>query len=340
MYGNLISHNATAYGGSGITQQLVKNTLLTDSKSFLRKYQEIFLAVAINQHYSKDQILDMYLNSVYFGENAFGIKDAAKTYFNTTPSKLTLAQSSMLIGLLPAPNAYSPVVGSPTLAKERQQYVLDRMKDDGKITDAQETAALNTKLSYVPPKKVETPAPFFSQLVLNQLYNRYGQEKVNRSGMVVRTTLNLDWQKAANQYVKQQTAINAAYANGHNASLVAQDPKNGEVRALVGSTDYNNPQFGKVNMATTPRQPGSSFKPIYYTEAMARGIITPSTHFEDAPINIGGYSPHNFDYSYHGSVTTRFALSNSLNIPSVKVMQKLGVQNALDAAKRMGSRYT
>lgn len=335
IYANFMNKDATAYGGSTLTMQLVKNTLLTSDKSFLRKYQELFLAIAVERTYSKDEILDMYLNSVHFGEGTFGIKDAARVYFGTTPDKLTLAQSSMLVGLLPAPSAYSPISGNAEYAKERQETVLGRMVEEGYITEEQKTGAMNTKLAYASQGTRETPAPHFAEMVIAELNERYGEERVARSGFRVKTTLNVEWQKAANEYVEAQTAINASLG-GRNAAVVVEDPKTGEIRALVGSSDYQNKDFGMVNMATTPRQPGSSFKPIYFTEAMAQGLVTPATMIRDEPTDFGGYRPNNFDFAFRGDISVRNALGQSLNIPAVKVMEKLGVDEALATAERMG----
>lgn len=335
VWGDLITHDPTAYGGSTLTQQLVKNTLLTNQKSIVRKYQELFLAIAVNQHYSKDQILDMYLNSVFFGGQSFGISDAAQQYFGTSPANLDLAQASMLVGILPAPNAYSPTTGSPKLAKERQKYVLQRMVADGKITQDQADAAYKEKLHYAKTKSVDTVAPHFANMVIDQLKQKYGEETVTRGGFVVKTTLDLDWQKAANKIVSDQAKLNKQYYNGADASMVAEDPTNGEIRAYVGSANWNNPDWGQVDMATTKRQPGSSFKPIYYTQALADGTITAATHIEDVPTNFGGYKPH--DYSgYSGDVTVRQALPRSLNIPAVKVMQKVGIGQTIATAQRLG----
>jgi penicillin-binding protein 1A len=335
LYANFATRDATAYGGSTLSQQLVKSTLLSNDKSYLRKYQELFLAVAVERTYTKDEILDMYLNSVHFGEGTFGIKDAAKVYFNKTPDQLNLAESAMLIGVLPSPSNYSPISGNPQYARERQTTVLSRMVDEGYITEADKTAALNTQLVYAEQQAVATVAPHFAQMVINELDDKYGEGKAARSGFRVKTSLDIEWQKAANEYVATQTAISAR-GGGRNAALVAEDPKTGEIRALVGSSDFNNKDFGQVNMAVTPRQPGSSFKPIYYTEAMSRGIITPATHIKDEATDFGGYKPNNFDFRFRGDITVRNALAQSLNIPAVKVMEDLGIDEALATAKRMG----
>jgi len=323
-------------GGSTLTQQLAKTNLLTDQHTLLRKYQELTLSIAIEARYSKDQIMDMYLNSVFFGGTSFGIDEAAKTYFNKPAKNLDLAQSAMLIGILPAPNAYSPTIGNPTYAKERQTYVLKRMVEDGYITADQQQAALNEKLTYAPPKSQSAgEAPHFAQMVLNQLYDKYGEEKVIRSGYQVKTTLDLTLQHTLESNINDHIAFIQSNG-GSNASGVAIDPTSGEVRALVGSADWNNTSWGKVNMVTTSRQPGSSFKPIYYSEALAEGVITPATILHDVPTDFNGYKPLDADRLFRGDITVRRAISQSLNIPSVEVLQKLGVSKAVAAANRMG----
>jgi len=334
---NITSGDATAYGGSTITQQLAKNTLLSSNQNFLRKYQELTIATAIEQKYSKDDILDLYLNSVYYGEGAFGIESAAKTYFGTDAANLDLAQSAMLIGVLPAPSAYNPISGNPVYAKERQATVLARMVDNKVITQAESDAAKAEVLAYAPQDEnsVNAVAPHFAQMVVDQLYDKYGEDRVNRSGFRVTTTLDLNLQKAANDAVASHIGYIQSYG-GSNASVVAVDPTSGQIRVLVGSADYNNADFGKVNMATTARQPGSSIKTLYYAEALQKQVITPATILQDVPTDFNGYKPLDADKRFRGDVTVRSAISQSLNIPSVEVMQKLGVSNAVDAFKRMG----
>lgn len=326
-------------GGSTLTQQLVKNTLLTDDHSYIRKYQELFMAIAVEQNYSKDQILEMYLNSVYYGENSFGIEDAARVYFGKSPKDLTLAESAMLIGLLPAPSAYSPISGNPEYAKQRQTTVLTRMVTNGYITEAQKTAALAEELHYASTANSQnTTALHFAEMILNELSKKYGYETVMRSGYQVRTTLDIAAQKALEESVAAGMAhINAM--GGSNASGVVIDPTTGEIRALVGSADYNNEQWGKVNMVTTARQPGSSFKPIYYSYALADGVITPATILQDKVMDFGGgYIPRDADRreSSRGQVSVRRAISMSLNIPSVHVMQNYGIEKSIDGAKNLG----
>jgi len=336
VYGYIAS-GGKAYGGTTITQQLAKITLLGSNRTFLREYQTFSIAVAIENTYSKDQILDMYLNSVFFGENSFGIQDAAKAYFGTTPDKLDLAQSAMLVGLLPAPSIYSPISGNLEYAKERQGTVLGRMVTNGYITEQQKDKALAQKLKYQKPKAPlnDSIAPHFTQMVLDQLYAKYGEEKVTRSGYQVTTTLDPNVQKALQSSIKaHMPTINAN--GGHNAAAVAIDPSSGEVRGLVGSYDWNDPDFGKVNVATSLRQPGSSFKPIYYANALADGVITPATILKDVPTDFNGYKPLDADRRFRGDVTVRSALNQSLNIPSVEVLQKYGISKTVEAAQRMG----
>ncbi|TXG76052.1 PBP1A family penicillin-binding protein [Patescibacteria group bacterium] len=336
VYANVMSRDATAYGSSTLTQQLVKNKLLYTEKSYLRKYLEVSMAMAVDSRYGKDEILDMYLNSVHFGEGAFGIDEAAKTYFDKPAKDLTLAEGSMLVGLLPAPSIYSPINGDQAKAKQRQTYVLRRMVEDGKITSAERDAALAETLTYAEVRPVEyAHAPHFSEMILNQLYDKYGEEKVKRSGYKIKTTLDLSWQKQAESIVAERIAISSV-SGGRNASLVAIDPKTGEVRALVGSADYNDEVFGKVNMAITPRQPGSSFKPIYISEAIDKRLVSASTVLRDEATDFGGYKPNNYDFKFRGDITLRKALAESLNIPAVKVMQKLGVDESVDVARSMG----
>ncbi len=337
VYGYVLNGGGS-FGGSTITQQLAKITVLSSQRSFLRQYQAFSIAVAIENTYTKDQILEMYLNSVYFGENAFGIEQAAQVYFGIKPSQLNLAQATMLVGLLPAPSLYSPISGNSEYANERQETVLSRMVENDYITQKEMDKVLAQKLKY---QKVSSPindsiAPHFAEMVLAELYEKYGEETVTRTGYRVTTTLDAKVQKA----LQDATAANmpTIQANGgSNAAAVAIDPKSGEVRGLIGSYDWNNEKFGKVNVALSDRQPGSSFKPIYYAQALANGVITPATVLDDKLTDFGGgYTPQNADRKFRGDVTVRDALNWSLNIPAVKVMQKLGLSEAIQTANRMG----
>lgn len=334
VYGYAINRGGS-FGGSTITQQLAKITLLSNKRSYLRQYQAFSVAVGIETNYTKSQILEMYLNSVYFGEGAFGIEEAAETYFNTTPDKLNLAQSAMLVGLLPAPSAYSPINGNPDKAKERQGIVLNLMLENKMISEAERQAALEERLAYAEQSKDQTNAPHFVEMILNQLYETYGEEVVTRSGYQVRTTLDAGLQQNLQQNISKH--IGFIQANGgSNAAGVAIDPKSGSIRALVGSADWNNEEWGKVNLVTSARQPGSSFKPIYYSAALDTGEITPATILTDVPTNFGNYQPQNADRRFRGSITVRNALSQSLNIPSVQVLERYGIDQTIEAAKKLG----
>lgn len=335
LYANIAAGDATAYGGSTLTQQLAKNTLLSKNQTIFRKYQELTIAMAIEQRYSKDEILEMYLNSVYFGNNSFGIGQAAENYFGETPAQLTLAQASMLIGVLPAPSAYSPVGGSMEYAKERQDTVLGRMVKNGVITEDEKIAAYNEELTYQEAKGIDNAAPHFTEMVLQELYDKYGEETVKRSGYQVTTTLDLNLQNTANAAVASN-ASRVQAKGGSNAAVVVIDPSDGQIRALVGSIDYNNTEFGKVNMATTARQPGSSFKPIFYARAMADDVIAPASIIRDEKTTFGDWTPKNASGRFYGDVSVRHALGWSLNIPAVKVLEQVGVDTAIDQAKAMG----
>lgn len=335
VYGYVINRGGS-FGGSTITQQLAKITVLGNERSFMRQYQAFSIAVGIESNYTKDEILEMYLNSVYFGEGAFGIEEAAKVYFNTTPDKLTLAQSAMLIGLLPAPSAYSPISGDIELSKDRQAIVLDRMVENDMISDSEREAAIAEQLAYAEPDQSQSNiAPHFVEMVLNELYEKYGEEVVTRSGYQVRTTLDSSLQQTLQQNITSH--ISFVQANGgSNAAGIAIDPKSGSVLALVGSADWNNPEWGKVNLTTSARQPGSSFKPIYYATALDNGTITPATILHDVPTDFGNYLPQNADRRFRGNITVRNALSQSLNIPSVEVLRELGIASAIEGAEKLG----
>ncbi len=333
---NVSNADLTRYGGSTITQQLVKNNLLTEDKNFLRKYQELAIAVAVERHYEKDTILEMYLNSVYYGEGAFGINQAAETFFDKSAADLTLAESSMLIGLLPAPSLFSPISGDPELAKEQQARVLERMVSNEFISEEEAETATAEELVYnASPLGEQEYAHHFTQMVVNELREEYGEERFARSGFTIQTTLDSSWQREAETAVAEQiTRLTSQGAT--NGALVAVDPKTGEIRALVGSADWDNEEFGQINMATSPRQPGSTFKPIYYAEAIDKQLITAATLIDDKPTTYGDYTPLNFDRRFRGDTTVRSALATSLNIPAVEVLQKIGVRETTEVAQRMG----
>lgn len=332
-----IKEERLAYGASTITQQLVKNALLSPEKSFLRKYQELILAAEIDRRYSKDDILEMYLNTVYFGEGAIGVQNAAQTYFGTNAHQLTLAQSALLTGILPAPSALSPLSGDQQRAFEKQKIVLRKMQEQGYITVAQKTQAENETVTFNPvQKQINLTAPHFALMVKDELIKKYGESQVAGSGLKVKTTIDLSMQKFAETTLQNQIT-RLRYNKASNGAVVVIDPKSAEILALAGSANWYDEEFGKVNMALSPRQPGSAFKPIIYAKALEDKIITPASVINDTPRDFGGgYKPKNYDGSYREKVLARRALANSLNIPSVEIMEKVGVSNGVEMARRFG----
>lgn len=324
-------------GGSTISQELVKISLLNSHRNYLRKYQELVLATELNRRFSKEDILEMYLNSVYFGEGAFGIENAAQAYFGVPAKDLTLAQATMLIGLLPAPSAYSPISGSLENAERRQGIVLNRMVEEGYITKSEAEEADVEELVYNPTTQDETNvlAPHFALYVKDLVTKQYGEERVIRDGFVVRTTLNSDWQRYAEQVVKNQVTF-LQRNKATNAAVVAIDPTTGAIKVMVGSHDWSDEENGRINMTLRPRQPGSSFKPIIYADALEQQLITPATVLKDRAIAYGDYKPVNYDRRFRGDVTVRRALATSLNIPAVEVMNMLGVSEGIYIAEQFG----
>jgi 1A family penicillin-binding protein len=322
-------------GGSTITQQLIKNTYLSSDRTASRKLREMSYAIVVEQRYSKDEILERYLNEVYYGQQSYGVQDAAKTYFGKDINQLTLGEASMLAGIANAPSLYSPVGGNPKAAKSRQEYVLDRMTQLGYITKDQATAAAAEQLTYAQSEQV-FHAPHFVFYVKDELSKYYGSEVVDSGGLKVYTTLDLAKQEAAEEEVRKGVASVRGYG-ATNGALVAQDPRNGEVLAMVGSADFANDQIdGKVNVATAERQPGSSFKPFVYAAAIKSGMGA-NTVLHDKPTTFyNTFRPQNYDGGYHGNVTLRYALGNSLNIPSVELLDKVGTAPSLDLAHQMG----
>lgn len=332
-----IKEGGLSSGGSTLTQQLVKNALLNPQKNFLRKYQEIVLAAEIERRYSKNEILEMYLNSVYFGEGAFGVEQAAQVYFGVHAQDLSLAQSSLLVGLLPAPSSYSPISNGIGKAKSRQDIVLKKMVAEQYITADEALQAENVELQFQGKKEeLNLIAPHFALMVKQFLIYQYGEGIVARSGFKVKTTLNLDWQKYAEQVVDNQVK-HLAGDSVSNGAAVVMDPKNGEILALVGSHDWYDTDNGKVNMTVQPRQPGSSFKPLVYAAAFEQKLITPATILLDETHTFpGDYTPHDYDNKNRGPVLVRRALANSLNIPAVEVMEKVGVEQAIEYGQHFG----
>ncbi len=322
-------------GGSTITQQLIKNTYLSSEKTTSRKLKEMTYAVLLEQKFSKDQILERYLNEVYYGQQSYGVADAAKTYFGKDLNQLTLAEATMLAGLPSSPTRYSPLGGSADLAKKRQKYVLDRMVKLGYVSQDQANEAYAQTLAYAKEEKVLF-APHFVFYVKEQLAKYYGDDVVDSGGLKVYTTLDLNKQQTAQEALTKGVADVASY-NASNGALVAMDPRNGEILAMVGSRDFNNDQIdGKVNVADALRQPGSSFKPFVYLEALRQGNSANMVLHDKPTTFYNTFTPKNYDGGYRGNVTLRYSLANSLNIPSVELLDKVGAKPSIDLAKSMG----
>ncbi|MAG59178.1 penicillin-binding protein [Candidatus Woesebacteria bacterium] len=326
-------------GGSTITQQLVKTTLLNPERTIRRKIREFGLALIVETIYSKDRILEMYLNNVPYGGTAWGIEAAAQTYFNKPAKELTLPESALLAGLPAAPTRFSPFGVNPDLAKSRQENVLRRMVEDGYITEEDAEKALSQDLEFSEPQDLQ--APHFALLVKEQLVELYGQNSVEREGLRVTTTLDLDLQEFAQETVSTEIS-RLERANVGNGAALVTSPQTGEVYAMVGSKDYfAEDEDGKVNVTLRPRQPGSSIKPLNYALAIMDGKITPATPLADIPtcFSVIGqplYCPVNYDNTFHGLVQTRFALGNSYNIPAVRVLTLNGIEAFVEFANKMG----
>ncbi|MBI2617677.1 penicillin-binding protein [Candidatus Gottesmanbacteria bacterium] len=326
-------------GGSTITQQLVKTALLTPERTVSRKIKEIILAFWTEQLYSKDQILEMYLNQVPYGGTAWGIEAAAERYFGKPVKDLTLSEASLLAGLPAAPTLYSPFGAHPEYAIRRQKEVLARMVEDGYIGKEEKEMAENETLQFRP--QIENiQAPHFVMYVKEQLVEKYGEKLVEQGGLRVTTTLDLPTQDIAQDTVATEVAKLKDLRVGNGASIVTRPPT-GEILAMVGSKDYFATGSGNFNVTTSFRQPGSAFKPINYAVGIETKKVTLASLFIDAPtcFSVPGqplYCPVNYDGKFHGPVQLRFALGNSFNIPAVKMMAQNGVSTVIASASAMG----
>lgn len=325
-------------GGSTITQQLVKNALLSPERTWQRKVKELILSIETEVIYDKDTIFEMYLNEVGFGGPAYGIQEAAQQYFGINAKNLDLAQSAFLAGLPKAPSKFSPFI-NPDLAHERQKMVLDLMLKDKYISKEAHDLATQEKLAFIPPK-IEINAPHFVMYIRDLLVDRFGEELVSHGGLKVTTTLDLDLQNQTENYLNTELSHLGNY-NVSNGAVLITRPQTGEILAMVGSRNYFDiGAEGQVNLTTSLRQPGSSIKPVNYALAFENGF-TPNTVIQDVPItfNIPGtqpWSPKNYDGRFHGSVTLRQALANSYNIPAVVLLARNGVKNMIDLGRKMG----
>lgn len=336
---NILFHKQLQ-GGSTLTQQLVKNSLLTQERTIPRKIKEIILAFATEFLYSKNQILEMYLNQSPYGGPAYGVEAAAQKYFGKSAKNLDLAQSALLASLPQSPTQYSPFGSHPEFAKKRQLEVLDAMEREGYITSKQKEKASKESLKY---KHISNniEAPHFVLYIKDLLIQKYGEKEVTEGGLKVITTLDLNIQNMAQASVSAEVNQLPRYYHVSNGSALVTNPATGEILAMIGSKDYFDESIdGNVNVTTALRQPGSSIKPINY----AVGLINhynAATTFIDQPTcfpNQGGreYCPVNYDGKWHGLVAMRYALGNSLNIPAVKMLKANGIEAMIATASAMG----
>lgn len=340
-------------GGSTITQQFIKNSILSSKKTYTRKIKELVLSYQMERKFTKDQILQLYFNEIPYGSTAYGIQSAAQTFFGKDAKDLNLAEGALLAALPKAPTYYSPYGSHKDELLGRQKYILNLMVEQGYITEeeAEEAKAIDI-MSDIVPRRENILAPHFIMYVKEILTEKYGEKTVDQGGLRVYTTLDLDKQKIAEEAVAEGVKKNAEKYNAHNAALVALDPKTGEILAMVGSKNYfaeSEPEGCKpgvdckfepnVNVAIRPRQPGSSFKPIVYAAAFLKGY-TPETILFDVVTTFKtetkNYRPNNYDDKEHGPVTMRTALAGSLNIPAVKTIYLAGINNVLDLADELG----
>ena len=338
MYGRIVE------GGSTITQQLARNLFLSRQKSLFRKLAEAMLAMQIERRFTKDEILEYYLNQIYLGHNTYGVEAASDAYFNKHAKDLSLAEASMLMGIVEGPELYSPYRNFK-MAKARQKIVLVKMLKLGMVSLEAARQAYAEEIEFHPEnlKRYGQTAPYFVSYVWGELIKRFGEEAVNKGGLKVYTTLDLNAQTAAEDVVKKFLTEEGAKYNFSQSALLSIDPRNGFIRAMVGGSDFIKSQFNRA--VQMKRQPGSSFKPFVYAAAIELGI-SPGTVFPDKPStfnvypnawNPGGkWEPKNFDRKFRGNVTMQYALEKSLNIPSIEILDKVGIEAAISMARRMG----
>ncbi len=348
----ILTGNQSAGGGSTITQQFVKNSLLSNERTWARKIKEAVLSLEMERRYSKDEILALYLNQVPYGSNAYGVEAATQTFFNKSAKDLTLAESAALAALPQSPSRLSPYGSHPEELKARQEYILDRMVKTGYLTQEEADAAKKEPLNFSSaPHSIK--APHFVMYVKEYLEAKYGQDALETQGLKVYTTLDWEMQQAAEEIISAGAKNNAKKYGAKNAALAALDPKTGQILAMVGSADYfDTANDGNVNVTIRDRQPGSSFKPFAYATAFAKGY-TPATVLFDVKTEFNPncsadatqekdqygldcYHPGDYDDKLRGPVTAREALAQSLNIPSVQMLYLAGITETIKTAKSLG----
>ena len=321
-------------GGSTITQQLARILFLNRNKTVNRKLQEVRLAQKLEEELSKDEILERYLNLVYLGSGAYGVADAAWVYFSKPVGDLTLSEMATIAGLAPAPNVFSPAE-NPDTAKQRRNLVLQRMLEDGFITAAQKQKAVSEPLKVKTslPKRLNIQAPYFISYIQKELPKYVEKDVLEAGGLVVETTLNPEWQKKAEAAVDKTLRNQGRWQRFKQAAMVSIDPRNGEIKAMVGGRDFGKNKFNRVTQAQ--RQPGSTFKGFVYAAAVAAGK-SPLNGYLDAPIVVDGYEPKNYDEGFRGWINMRDALTRSVNIVAVRILMQIGYKPTIDLAKKMG----
>lgn len=333
-------------GGSTITQQLVKNVLLSSERSLPRKIKELILAIQVDQKYSKDQILEMYLNNIPYGGSTIGVEAAAESYFGKKAKELDLAESAFLAGLPQSPSIYSPFTGNKYYIN-RTDAVLKQMVSEKYITTKEKDAALKKIQQYTfSQRATQIKAPHFVMDVRDKLAKQFGEEAVAKGGLQVTTSLDYAIQEKAEEIVKEEIDKLKGF-NARNGAAMITDPKTGEILAMVGSKDYFDIENdGNFNVALAPnRQPGSSLKPIIYARAFEKGytpatlLMDVKTEFYSGDQNEKPYVPVNYDGKFRGPVQVRFALGNSLNIPAVKMLAQVGIRDAMQKGYDMGIKH-
>lgn len=334
IWANLTNHEI-AEGGSTITQQLAKNAYLTQDRTWTRKIQEVFLALQLEQKYTKKEILEMYLNQIYFGQGAYGVQAAAQTYFGKNVSDLDLSECAMLAGIPRSPNYYSPL-NNLAAAKARKTVVLQQMEKYNYITAGQLSQADKEELklsSGQQQQEDDNTASYFVDYVTQLLIDKYGADKVYKEGLQIYTTIDMETQRAAEAAMKNLPNLRKDQ-NGleqPQGALVSIDPHTGYIKAMVGGRGTD--KFNRATMAV--RQPGSSFKPFVFATAFENNM-TPNTQVNDSPIKIGTWEPQNDDRRFRGIVNIRQIATESINVPTVKLADSLGIDNVLATAKQLG----
>ena len=332
-------------GGSTITQQLTKVLFLTPDKSLERKLKEAVLALELERRYSKDRILEMYLNQVYFGHGSYGVEAAARTYFGKSVSELSVRESALIAGLPRAPSNYSPFDRTEA-AKRRREVVLRRMVDFGTIKDEEAKRLAKTELGLIPPERRRTTGQYFIDYVQQTLEAKYGPDLVLKGGLNVYTTLNPVMQLTAEQSLReglkalQGRSTQARPGESPEGAVVTVEPQTGYVKAMVGGSDFLRSEFNRAVQAK--RQPGSAFKPFIYIAALEAGF-TPASQIEDSPVSFGvggkngqGWKPENYDRKFRGSTTLQQAIEESVNVVTVKLQERIGLAKTIQVARRLG----